>query len=249
MAKNRNLPPKKPKDPAKPTRAKAARPDDARTPDALADLLNPGIKRGSAGMGSGTNLQPPPDNSFDRRRDFSAAHTARKSTPKGFGEAPQRDFDGPPVSGLDPRLEEELGLSDELKYRLPKADLPTPGAPGGMGAFGGVASQQSLDRLLREGRPELNEQVWTPHRPPRPEKSEGGQKFVIKSDFVPRGDQPAAIKELVEGVKRNDRTQVLLGVTGSGKTFTMAKVIEETQRPALVLAPNKTLAAQLFGEF
>ena len=91
--------------------------------------------------------------------------------------------------------------------------------------------------------------MWTPHRPPRPEKSEGGKRFVIKSDFEPKGDQPQAIEELVEGVKRHDRTQVLLGVTGSGKTFTMAKVIEATQRPALILAPNKTLAAQLYGEF
>jgi len=63
------------------------------------------------------------------------------------------------------------------------------------------------------------------------------------------GDQPTAIAELVEGVKRHDRMQVLLGVTGSGKTFTMAQVIEATQRPALILAPNKTLAAQLYGEF
>ncbi|TKB36582.1 MAG: DEAD/DEAH box helicase, partial [Mesorhizobium sp.] len=69
------------------------------------------------------------------------------------------------------------------------------------------------------------------------------------SDFEPAGDQPTAIKDLVEGVNSNDRTQVLLGVTGSGKTFTMAKVIEETQRPALILAPNKTLAAQLYSEF
>ncbi len=91
--------------------------------------------------------------------------------------------------------------------------------------------------------------AWTPHRPARPEKSEGGQRLVIKSDFEPKGDQPTAIKELVEGVKRHDRNQVLLGVTGSGKTFTMAKVIEATQRPALILAPNKTLAAQLYGEF
>jgi excinuclease ABC subunit B len=102
---------------------------------------------------------------------------------------------------------------------------------------------------LREGRPEFGERPWTPHRPPRPEKSEGGQPLVIKSEFEPKGDQPQAIRDLVEGVRRADRTQVLLGVTGSGKTFTMAKVIEETQRPALVLAPNKTLAAQLYGEF
>ncbi|MDE1974011.1 MAG: excinuclease ABC subunit UvrB, partial [Hyphomicrobiales bacterium] len=120
---------------------------------------------------------------------------------------------------------------------------------GEVGTVAGLASQQSLDKLLREGRPELAGRLWTPHRPPRPDKSEGGRRLVIKSDFDPRGDQPQAIRELVEGVKRNDKTQVLLGVTGSGKTFTMAKVIEETQRPALILAPNKTLAAQLYGEF
>ncbi|MCT4494364.1 excinuclease ABC subunit UvrB [Bosea minatitlanensis] len=69
------------------------------------------------------------------------------------------------------------------------------------------------------------------------------------SDFQPSGDQPTAIADLVDGIRRQERDQVLLGVTGSGKTFTMAKVIEETQRPALILAPNKTLAAQLYGEF
>ena len=74
-------------------------------------------------------------------------------------------------------------------------------------------------------------------------------RFEIKSEYEPKGDQPTAIKELVEGINRNDRTQVLLGVTGSGKTYTMAKVIEATQRPAIILAPNKTLAAQLYGEF
>jgi excinuclease ABC subunit B len=123
-----------------------------------------------------------------------------------------------------------------------------------LGEMGVAATADSLDRLLREGRREfLDEQgvprVWTPHRPPRPDKTEGGQRFVITSDFKPEGDQPRAIAELVEGVKRHDRSQVLLGVTGSGKTFTMAKVIEATQRPAIILAPNKTLAAQLYGEF
>jgi excinuclease ABC subunit B len=109
---------------------------------------------------------------------------------------------------------------------------------------------QALERLLREGRQEFQQAgVWTPHRPARPDKTEGGVRLVIKSDFEPQGDQPQAIKDLVEGVARHDRSQVLLGVTGSGKTFTMAKVIEATQRPALVLAPNKTLAAQLYGEF
>ncbi|MCC5981030.1 MAG: excinuclease ABC subunit UvrB [Oceanicaulis sp.] len=90
---------------------------------------------------------------------------------------------------------------------------------------------------------------WTPHRPERPGKSEGGRTFEVVSEFQPTGDQPAAIAELVEGLKSQERDQVLLGVTGSGKTFTMAKIIEATQRPALILAPNKTLAAQLYGEF
>ena len=80
-------------------------------------------------------------------------------------------------------------------------------------------------------------------------KLEGGKKFVMHTEFSPAGDQPTAIKELTSGVRDGERDQVLLGATGTGKTFTMAKVIEETQRPAIILAPNKTLAAQLFGEF
>ncbi len=80
------------------------------------------------------------------------------------------------------------------------------------------------------------------------EKLEGGKKFKIESNFKPAGDQPAAIEQLVLNTKKGANDQVLLGVTGSGKTFTMAKVIEETNRPALILAPNKTLAAQLYGE-
>ncbi|MFM2356511.1 MAG: hypothetical protein RLZZ528_2247 [Pseudomonadota bacterium] len=80
-------------------------------------------------------------------------------------------------------------------------------------------------------------------------KLEGGRRFVMKTDFAPAGDQPTAIAELSSGVLSGERDQVLLGATGTGKTFTMAKVIEETQRPAIILAPNKTLAAQLYGEF
>jgi len=315
--------PKKPEDPARPTRAKAARPDEPATPDALADLLNPAINKGTAGLGSGTGissarkntpsfrgasktsepgiqkhppgkhldsrsgpsgrtgmtsesgLQPPPDNSFDRRADFSAAHKARKSARADFSKAPQHGHDARPVIGLGPQLSRELGIGDDdygetpspdvlrasvsprpagrgetggdPKYRLPRADLPQPGS--GLASMGVAATADALDKLLREGRPEFAATPWTPHRPPRPEKSEGGKRFVIQSDFEPKGDQPQAIAELVEGVQRHDRTQVLLGVTGSGKTFTMAKVIEATQRPALILAPNKTLAAQLYGEF
>lgn len=96
--------------------------------------------------------------------------------------------------------------------------------------------------------PETGE-TFVPHRPVRPEKVEGGKAFRIVSDYEPAGDQPTAIAELSETAMAGERDQVLLGVTGSGKTFTMAKVIEKLQRPALVLAPNKILAAQLYGEF
>jgi len=90
---------------------------------------------------------------------------------------------------------------------------------------------------------------YVPHRPARPDKVEGGKRFELVSDYEPAGDQPTAIRELVDTALTGERDQVLLGVTGSGKTFTMAKVIDELQRPALILAPNKILAAQLYGEF
>jgi excinuclease ABC subunit B len=90
---------------------------------------------------------------------------------------------------------------------------------------------------------------FVPHKPARPEKSLPGKRLQIVSEYEPAGDQPTAITELVEAAREGEKTQVLLGVTGSGKTFTMAKVIEELQRPALILAPNKILAAQLYAEF
>mgnify|MGYP001445594342 FL=1 len=80
-------------------------------------------------------------------------------------------------------------------------------------------------------------------------KTEPNIPFKLVSDFSPAGDQPQAIRELVEGVNKGERSQILLGVTGSGKTFTMAQIIEKTQKSALILAPNKTLAAQLYSEF
>ncbi|HEY6049558.1 MAG TPA: DEAD/DEAH box helicase family protein, partial [Sphingomicrobium sp.] len=92
-------------------------------------------------------------------------------------------------------------------------------------------------------------ETFVPLKPARPAKAEGGQKFRIVSEYEPAGDQPQAIAELVEAARSDEKSQVLLGVTGSGKTFTMAKVIETLQRPALVIAPNKILAAQLYGEF
>ncbi|AIT07013.1 excinuclease ABC subunit B [Sphingomonas taxi] len=96
--------------------------------------------------------------------------------------------------------------------------------------------------------PETGES-FVPHRPARPDKVEGGRPFKLVSEYSPSGDQPTAIAELTATARAGEKDQVLLGVTGSGKTFTMAKVIEELQRPALILAPNKILAAQLYGEF
>src|SRR5690349_24448780 len=102
---------KKPKDPARPTRAKAARPALPPIAPALADLLNPAINRGEAGVGSQTGLQPPPDNSRDRRADFAAAHRARKSTPSGFGEVPQSPYrDNAELREAAPELARILGI-------------------------------------------------------------------------------------------------------------------------------------------
>src|SRR5258707_9651496 len=328
MAKN----PKNPKKPVKTPKSKAHRPDVQPIGPALAELLNPAINRGDAGLGSGTGLKPPPDNSWDRRAGGeAAAHRARASTrgssddvakrdaakgdassapsvpaetpppnppPQagegstrltpgsearnvsgnarpasplplagegqgggasanpGLGEAPQREFapanygTAATIPALDPELAKQLGFTTEEEDAATMARPPR----NKMEALGVPATADALENLIREGRPEFKGEdggvkIWAPHRPPRPEKSEGGQRFVIKSEYEPKGDQPTAIAELVEGISRNDRTQVLLGVTGSGKTYTMAKVIEATQRPAIILAPNKTLAAQLYGEF
>src|SRR3954469_9650429 len=115
MAKSPDKP-KKPKDPAKPTRAKAAREQLPKIAPALEELLNPAIKRGEAGIGSGTGLKPPPDNSYDRRADHAAQHKARASTPQGCREAPQTGYVGktPVALGpLDPDLARSLGIEDE----------------------------------------------------------------------------------------------------------------------------------------
>ena len=175
---------------------------------------------------------------------------------RGLGESPQREFapanygTAATIPTLDPELAKQLGFTTEEEDLAALARPPR----NKMEALGVAATADALESLIRDGRPEFKGEdgqvkIWTPHRPPRPEKSEGGVRFVIKSEYEPKGDQPTAIKELVEGISRQDRTQVLLGVTGSGKTYTMAKVIEATQRPAIILAPNKTLAAQLYGEF
>ncbi|ESY53952.1 MULTISPECIES: excinuclease ABC subunit UvrB [unclassified Mesorhizobium] len=162
-------------------------------------------------------------------RSTSPGRSSRGTSMGGAATARERTAAGlNPVAGLDISLEDAETM-----------------------ASGSVtATVAALSALIESGNPLHKDGVlWTPHRPARPEKSEGGIAIKMVSDFEPAGDQPTAIKDLVEGVDNNDRTQVLLGVTGSGKTFTMAKVIEQTQRPALILAPNKTLAAQLYSEF
>ena len=149
-----------------------------------------------------------------------------------------------------------MGVSSDPKTRAaaglnPVAGMDVSLEEAGALAKGGVtATVEALSSLIESGNPLFKDgQIWTPHRPARPQKSEGGIPIRMVSDYQPAGDQPTAIKDLVEGLANDDRTQVLLGVTGSGKTFTMAKVIEATQRPAVILAPNKTLAAQLYSEF
>ena len=108
---------------------------------------------------------------------------------------------------------------------------------------------RALEDIILHGRKEVEgNTAWQPHRPARPEKSEGGIPFRLATTMTPAGDQPTAIADLVEAANNGETDQVLLGVTGSGKTFTMAQVISATNRPALILAPNKTLAAQLYGE-
>ncbi len=211
-----------------------------------------------------------------RARGKAGRKRAEQTTGAGLSEAPQADFGvGPLRPMLSPGGEVELRPQPpeaRPSYDLEETHKPLPALrqQGPRPPFGGEPMGKYLDALLAkpEQRSERAREIlqsqpmmaahplvsgdqatFTPHRPPRPEKSEGGVRFEIISHYSPKGDQPTAIAELVKGANEHERSQVLLGVTGSGKTFTMAKVIEGTQRPALILAPNKTLAAQLYGEF
>ncbi|UWU15734.1 excinuclease ABC subunit UvrB [Rhizobium sullae] len=165
-----------------------------------------------------------------KKVEIAASKSARGTSMGGSTDPKTRARAGlNPVSGMDTTLEEAASLNAGTAV---------------------TATVEALSALIESGNPlHKNGKIWTPHRPARPEKSEGGIKIRMVSDYEPAGDQPTAIRDLVEGLENDDRSQVLLGVTGSGKTFTMAKVIEATQRPAVILAPNKTLAAQLYSEF
>ncbi|CAX26664.1 excinuclease ABC, subunit B [Methylorubrum extorquens DM4] len=225
------------------TTAKADRPELMPLDEHLAALLNPALNRNRLKA-----VEPVPEPPRKGRGQKGEAKAYKNIAQDGFAEAPQAGFAIGDAADVDPRLAQALGLVPPDDGPAPETapDAETPS----LATEGVSATVEALERLLVEGNPLFkNGEAWVPHRPERPAKSEGGVKFTLKSEFTPAGDQPTAIAALVEGVRTAERDQVLLGVTGSGKTFTMAKVIEETQRPALILAPNKTLAAQLYGEF
>ena len=157
-----------------------------------------------------------------------------------------------PVAGLDISLEDAERLNAESASRNRKRTAANDEATGTDNLASGAvtATVDALAKLIESGNPLFKDgKIWVPHRPSRPAKSEGGIAFDLVTDYQPAGDQPTAIRDLVDGLTSGERSQVLLGVTGSGKTFTMAQVIARTQRPAVILAPNKTLAAQLYSEF
>ncbi|WP_267550834.1 excinuclease ABC subunit UvrB [Rhizobium rhizogenes] len=163
-----------------------------------------------------------------KKVEIAASKSGRGTSMGGSTDPKTRAAAGlNPVSGMDTSLENAANAGTAV-----------------------TATVEALSALIESGNPLFKDgKLWTPHRPARPAKSEGGIQIRMASDYEPAGDQPTAIRDLVEGLDNGDRSQVLLGVTGSGKTFTMAKVIETTQRPAVILAPNKTLAAQLYSEF
>ncbi|MFN3721379.1 MAG: excinuclease ABC subunit UvrB [Rhizobium rhizophilum] len=171
---------------------------------------------------------------LEKAKPTTAKNTTSTKTSRGVSIGASNDPKTRAAAGLNPIAGMDVSLEE--------AESLATGAV--------TATVEALTALIESGNPLFkNGELWMPHRPARPQKSEGGVPIRMASDFEPAGDQPTAIKDLVEGLTNNDRTQVLLGVTGSGKTFTMAKVIEATQRPAVILAPNKTLAAQLYSEF
>ena len=238
----------------KPT-GKSSKPDLKPLDEHLAALLNPAL-------------------TTERQAKASARAGKLSGRTEGFGEAPQAGYSAD-VSVRDPKLKAALGLPEippegphrgdrirdkDISREAMLKDAPRRVRQGNVKRdaeeeeeatrLGSGATAVALKELLEGGDPRFRGRTdWTPHRPARPEKSEGGIRFDLISEYKPAGDQPTAIKELVSGIEQNERDQVLLGVTGSGKTFTLAQVIAETQRPALILAPNKTLAAQLYGEF
>lgn len=200
-------------------------------------------KKATRSAATGMSLKAPKSraNSVDRP-DFGT----------GLGEPAQAGFGHVPSgrnrpAAADPAVLEQLDKT--VKATRQKANMPGQSLAGAQ-TVGISATVKALEEIILNGRKEVEGNAeWKPHRPIRPQKSEGGIPFRLATEYEPRGDQPTAIADLVEGIENGETDQVLLGVTGSGKTFTAAQTIMRTQRPALILAPNKTLAAQLYGEF
>ena len=174
----------------------------------------------------------------------------------GFGETEQAGFNHKPsareisrAAAADPeaqaRLREALDASVKKNKARNNEDVSN------ATTVGVTATVKALEQIILHGRKEVEgSSPWVPHKAHnRLEKRAPSRPFRMMTDKTPAGDQPTAIAELVEGINNGETDQVLLGVTGSGKTFTAAQVIAATNRPALILAPNKTLAAQLYGEF
>ncbi len=198
------------------------------------------------------DVTPKPRPSRGRSGKPAAPPAETSAGTPGFGEAPQSAFTASgPLAAIPP------GTLPALRNQalMPTSSASITATLDALLARPEARSQKAKEILARQplmaSHPIVagTAQQFTPHRPPRPEKSEGGVAFELVSEYEPKGDQPTAIAVLVSSVRDQERNQVLLGVTGSGKTFTMAHVIAATQRPALILAPNKTLAAQLYGEF
>jgi excinuclease ABC subunit B len=246
----------------------------AKSPKSPGSSKQPRQSRSSASGGtarSGKPTPPPAETAARTPETRGSTRAQEKAAAQGFGEAQQAPFTGSAIQSLeDLYAAQESGAFAERpepsRSTLPalrqQGPLP-PRAAAGESLGDSLAailtkpaerSDKAKDILARQpmiaSHPLVSGSMpmFMPHRPERPEKSEGGHAFQIVSEFEPKGDQPTAIAELVGGVNEHEKTQVMLGVTGSGKTFTMAQVINATQRPALILAPNKTLAAQLYGE-
>ncbi len=252
-------------------KATSDRPARGKTADLEASKAKAPSRKKTAGKTAGAGKAAKPAKDATPKPRASRGKAGKPTAPPvetaagtpGFGEAPQAAFlaaEGPPQ------------LADPSQYASVDSAAPLPALrlAGGLPRPDDQSVGAALQALLArpEQRSDEAKQIlarqpmiashplvagtlpeFRPHRPERPSKSEGGIDFRLASEFEPKGDQPQAIAELVEGVNAHEHDQVLLGVTGSGKTFTVAQVISRTQRPALILAPNKTLAAQLYGEF
>jgi excinuclease ABC subunit B len=209
-------------------------------------------KKATRSAATGMSLKAPKSkaNAVDRPTNLPGFEEAQA----GFAHVPSGRMTARDISraaAKDPAVMEQMRGALETAADTARGKRQVEARVGTtVGNVGISATVKALEDIIMHGRKEVEGNTeWKPHRPAPREKSEGGIPFKLVTPYQPQGDQPTAIAELVEGVDNGETDQVLLGVTGSGKTYTMAQTIMRTQRPALILAPNKTLAAQLYGEF